>query len=151
MVVVGETGKTETPMTEFTQQQLAQFDPNPCHSTNVSSQCLYEPQNKRTGVKREIYIIYKYHGGDFWPLLQLQAAMPVTGITPQQPGFFIPTHVYTSNLRYQHSLKPRDKRISAKKSVHVAFQCRFRAKNRQIHRDMGQKTPIFSFNGKIWA
>ena len=60
-------------------------------------------------------------------------------------------HVYTSNLRYQHSLKPRNKRISAKKSVHVAFQCRFRAKNRQIRRGMGQKTPIFSFNGKIWA
>ena len=29
--VVGKTGKTETPITEFTQQQLAQFDPNPCH------------------------------------------------------------------------------------------------------------------------
>ena len=149
--MVGKTGKTETPITEFTQQQLAQFDPNPCHSTNVTSQCLYEPQNKRTGVKREIYIIYKYHGGDFWPLLQLQAAVPVTEITPQQPGCFMPTHVYTSKIRYQHSLKPRNKRISAKKSVHVAFQCRFRAKNRQIRRGMGQKTAIFSFNGKIWA
>ena len=62
-----------------------------------------------------------------------------------------PTHVYTSKIRYQHSLKPRNKRISAKKSVHVAFQCRFRAKNRQIRRGMGQKTAIFSFNGKIWA
>ena len=28
---LGKTGKTETPITEFTQQQLAQFDPNPCH------------------------------------------------------------------------------------------------------------------------
>ena len=108
-----------------------------------------DPPNKRTGVKRVIYIIYDYHSGDFWFLLRLQAAMPVTEITPQQPGCFMPTHVYTSKIRYQHSLKPRNKRISAKKSVHVAFQCQFRAENRKIRHDMGQKTPFFIINGKI--
>ena len=108
-----------------------------------------DPPNKRTGVKRVIYIIYDYHSGDFWFLLRLQAAMPVTEITPQQPDCFMPTHVYTSNLRYQHALKHRKKRISTKKSVHVAFQCRFRAENRQIRHDMGQKTTFFIINGKI--
>ena len=115
--VVGKTGKTETPITEFTQQQLAQFDPNPCHSTNVTSQCLYEPQNKRTGVKREIYIIYKYHGGDFWPLLQLQAAMPVTEITPQQPSYFESKSACTWHVVSIYPPQGQVKRIGEKNSI----------------------------------
>ena len=98
-------------------QQLAQFDPNPCHSTNVTSQCLYEPQNKRTGVKRGIYIIYKYHGGDFWPLLQLQAAMPVTEITPQQPSYFEPKSACTWHAVSIYPPQDQMKRIGEKNSI----------------------------------
>ena len=48
-----------------------------------SSEQLFRPSNKITAAKRATYIIYNYHTDRLWPLLQPQAAVPVTEITPQ--------------------------------------------------------------------
>ena len=76
-----------------------------------------DPPNKRTGVKRVIYIIYDYHSGDFWFLLRLQAAMPVTEITPQQPTYFEPKSACTWHVVPIYPPQDQMKRIGEKNSI----------------------------------
>ena len=74
------------------------------------------PDNSKE-VRRLIYIIYNYHSGDFWPLLQLQAAMPVTEITPQQPSYFESKSACTRHIDLKYPSQDQMKRTNEKNSI----------------------------------
>ena len=83
----------------------------------VSPKQLSGLSNKRAAAKRATYIIYNYHTGDFWPLLQLQAAVPVTETTPQQPSYFESKSACTWHVVSIYPPKDQMKRIGEKNPI----------------------------------
>ena len=81
------------------------------------SEQLCRPSNKITAAKRATYIIYNYHTGGLWPLLQPQAAVPATEITPQQPSYFEPKSACTWHVVSIYPPKDQMKRIGEKNSI----------------------------------